>query len=413
MRCLWLTRQYPWPASSGSLLYAHNLMTGLARTGVELTVLCLDARESEERQTPASQESIHWIRLPNRTRGRLLSVFSSLPSASFRIATPEYRKELRVVIQQDWDAIIANQISMGWVLPFLQSRWRDARYRAPLFFVTHNHETSVKTEVAEAYVGSSIMRAGLYYDALKNRRQERQMIHAASMTSAITAADCDQFQRDFPGKRFVVLNPGYDGKRVSRRAITGDTPRRVVILGSLDWIGKQQNLRSFLQACNDLFRRKGIEVQIIGFAPPAFAEEVGGWASCARFIGRVPDFTPYLQEARIGVMPDTVGSGFKHKYLSYIFNGLPVATIGSQLRDLPVVPGEDVLTADTPLGLADVVAAAVDNLDLLNRLQTSALAKCDGLFDWSETAQTFRAALNQMVETEVGRGAPSSSDRLR
>jgi glycosyltransferase involved in cell wall biosynthesis len=305
------------------------------------------------------------------------------------------------MMQKDWDAIIVNQIAMGWVLPFLQSRSRDARRRAPLFFVTHNHETSVKAQVAEAYAGSPFLRAGLYYDALKNRRQERQMIRAASMTSAITAADCEQFQREFPGKRFVVLNPGYDGTRVKHRTITGDTPRRAAILGSLDWIGKQQNLRSFLEACNDLFQRKGIEVQVIGFAPPAFVEDVGRWATCARFIGRVPDFAPYLQQARIGIMPDTVGSGFKHKYLSYIFNALPLATIGSQVRDLPVVPGEDVLTAATPLDLANTVATAVDDLDLLNRLQRSALAKCNGLFDWSETARRFRAAVNQMIESEA------------
>jgi glycosyltransferase involved in cell wall biosynthesis len=302
-------------------------------------------------------------------------------------------------MQEDWDAIIANQISMGWVLPYLRSR---NAHRTPFFFVTHNHETSVKAEVAEAYAGPSIMRAALYYDALKNRRQERQMIRAASTTSAITAADRDKFQRDFPDKRFVVLNPGYEGKRVNHRTITGDTPRRVVVLGSLDWIGKQQNLRSFLEACNDLFLQKGIEVQVIGFAPPAFVQEVSSWASCARFIGRVPDFAPYLEQARIGVMPDTVGSGFKHKYLSYIFNGLPVATIGSQLRDLPVIPGEDVLTAESPLALANAVATAVDDLDLLNRLQTNALAKCNGLFDWSNTAQTFRAAIDQMIDAEPG-----------
>jgi glycosyltransferase involved in cell wall biosynthesis len=392
------------------LLYAQNLMTGLARTGVELTVLCLDAREPEPHEVSVGPGRIEWVRLPNRSSGRLLSVFSSLPSASFRIATPEYRENLRKLMERDWDAIIVNQISMGWVLPHLQSRAYGRRGRAPLFFVTHNHETSVKAQVAEAYAGSRFMRAALYYDALKNRRQERRMIRAASVTSAITAADCDQFKREFPDKQFVVLNPGYDGTRVKHRTITSDTPRRVVILGSLDWIGKQQNLRSFLEACNDLFQRKGIEVQVIGFAPPAFVEDVSRWATCARFIGRVPDFTPYLQQARIGVMPDTVGSGFKHKYLSYIFNALPLATIGSQMRDLPVAPGEDVLTADTPLALANTVAAAIDDLGLLNRLQTSALAKCNGLFDWSETARTFRAAIDQMVQTESQTGGAASAE---
>ena len=40
MRCLWVTRRYPWPAHGGDLLYSGNLITALAETGVRITVVC-------------------------------------------------------------------------------------------------------------------------------------------------------------------------------------------------------------------------------------------------------------------------------------------------------------------------------------------------------------------------------------
>ena len=401
MRVLWLTRQYPRPVVSGDLLYGLNLITALGETGARTTVLCLDTavRTSRDADGDVVEEgNVRWVRLPRRETSRALSAFSTLPAASHRLATPEYKRALAAYLYEPWDAVVANHISMGWVRHEIL-RARNAGRRLPLFFVTHNHEETVKAEVSQAFEGPWLIRLALRYDAWKNRVQERAMLAASGMASAITEYDRTLFQADLPGKPFVVLTPGYDGARLSSRTINAATPRRVVVLGALEWVGKQQNLRTFLAAAEPRFSAAGIEVEIVGLAPKAFRREIEGWASCARFTGRVDDFMPNLRNARLGVMPDTIGSGFKHKNLNYIFNGLPIASIASQVKDLPLSPGEDMITAETPEALAAVIAEVIDDLPRLNDLQARALAKCSTLFEWASTGRTLRASLERLAKS--------------
>ena len=42
-----------------------------------------------------------------------------------------------------------------------------------------------------------------------------------------------------------------------------------------------------------------------------------------QFTGTVPDVTRYMDEARIAIVPERNGGGFKLKVLEYVFNRIP------------------------------------------------------------------------------------------
>ncbi len=327
---------------------------------------------------------------------RAASLFSPLPSASLRIASPTYRAELRRLLREEqWDAVIINFVSMGWVVREL--RKLTGFRRPPLVFVTHNHESTVKTEVASAFDLPTYMRIALRYDAWKNARLEKAAITEAALVTAITNEDRDLFQKEFSTKRIVTLTPGYNGYRVPHRLITDETPRRAVMLGSLEWIAKQQNLLEFLRAADAEFTKRQIELQVIGLAPPAFISEMQKLFPWVEFTGAVPDFAPYMARARVGLMVDRVGGGFKHKNLNYIYNGVPVISMAGQTMGLPLVPGHEMIQADTSELLVQQVVSVIDDIETLNKLQSRALAKCEPLFDWSATGRMFRRAIEDVI----------------
>ena len=39
LRCLWLTREYPYPANAGDLIYSASLAESFAEAGARLTIL--------------------------------------------------------------------------------------------------------------------------------------------------------------------------------------------------------------------------------------------------------------------------------------------------------------------------------------------------------------------------------------
>ena len=103
-----------------------------------------------------------------------------------------------------------------------------------------------------------------------------------------------------------------------------------------------------------------------------------------QFTGTVPDVEPYMDEARIAIVPERNGGGFKLKVLEYVFNRIPVFALTRLVRrraaactttascSIPTMP---------PWRAA--CSTAIDDIDRLNRLQERAFAACRDRFDWA------------------------------
>jgi glycosyltransferase involved in cell wall biosynthesis len=403
MRCLWLTREFPKPAVRGDLVYPLNLIENLAKAGANLTVVGLrqqtDASPATGPAADTLENGVVWRLVHRRAVNRLWSLISPLPGDAYRTGTPEFRAEAAAQLENgDWDAVIVNHICMGWAIrPILDARARTGK-RPPIVYVSHNHEISLKPQVARAQKVDPLRKAILMHDAGKFVRLEREMVAASSLLTTITEEDRDLYRAEFPDKRTVCLLPGYDGTIVSRRRISAATPRKCIIFGALLWIAKKQNLVDFLTEADPVFRRENISLDIVGNVEPAFAAEIGGRFASCRVVGRIEDVAPYFAEARIGIMPDQVGGGFKHKNLQYIFNRVPLAIMAGQTMGLPLVAGEDMVVADTYADLTRRIVGLIDDFDRLNAMQDAAFTKCADRFDWAGRGRQFRDELARTIE---------------
>jgi hypothetical protein len=102
---------------------------------------------------------------------------------------------------------------------------------------------------------------------------------------------------------------------------------------------------------------------------------------------------PYLQGARISVVPERTGGGFKHKVLNAVFQRSPVFGIAGSITQVPLVEGQSVrLFADFP-GLVDGIIRNIDTLDGLNALQAAAYAACKDQFHWRDRGESLRQFL--------------------
>lgn len=384
MRCLWITRQDPRPADSGELIYTLGLLESLAaQPGMEITVLAHEAARPGDGGPPLA-----WQLHGSIPAGRLKSLASSLPADAFRLGNPIQRAALRRLLDRDWDWIAIDQAACAWALPVIPQS-------AKVAYIAHNHETEVRRQVAADGTGSLPMRLVLKWDARKYGRMESALCRRANLITAITPRDAAAFRREVPATPVLVLPPGYGGEIPPGppREITAATPRQVVLAGAFEWLAKRRNLEAFLKAADAPFQAARIGFQIVGKADPAWFEALARQYPWAAFTANVPSVGPYLDQARIGLIPEALGGGFKLKALDYIFRGLPLASVEAALSGVPVDPATGAIAAPDPETLARMVAEKIDDLAFLNQAARRALEACRDAFHWKDRGTALAAAL--------------------
>lgn len=403
---LWLVRCYPYPAHSGDKLYSSKLIEALAARGAAITAFCPDDAEGGAAPPPdGPAQMVEWVRVPDDGASRLWAYpFSQLPRQALSLADPARRAALdRLLRRQRWDAVVVDYVSMGWTLSVIEACWPERATRPPLVYLSHNHEASLRRITARASTLPALKRLAQRIDARRVAALEERLVAAAALVTANTDADRDLFRDAAPDVRCEVLMPGYDGPVMHHRTLNRDTPRRVVVVGSFFWIVKQQNMNEFLEAAAKPLAERGIGIDVVGHGP---ADLLTAWRrrySSVTIHGEVDKIEPFVQGARISVIPERLGGGFKNKVLNAVFQRSPVFALAGSITGAPLVDGHSVRLCDGFSALVQAIATGIDDLAALNDLQENAFAACAGRFNWADRGRALDAAIKDVRQNREPR----------
>lgn len=388
---LWVTRSFSERPASGDVSYSNSLLRALTELGARIVVF---ARVASEPLPVDTGTGPRWITAEDDLRGRLGSLASSLPSDPYKMSTSGAARVLREALQrQRFDCIVIDAGAMGWVLDALAGIDLP-----PIVYVSHNHERTTRAQVAGSSAGFA-KRLLLGLDAAKYGWMEQRVVRRASFITAITPDDAARFMQEAPGKPVVTLLPGYVGERRLGQDISEDTPRSVVLYGSLTWVAKQENLRRFVTEQAARLHGEGIGITVIGHAAPEFVSEIEGLSPSVRFLGRVEDPVSALRAAgRIGLVAEGLGGGFKLKTLDYVFSGLPVAGLKDGLAGFPELAENAIARVENLTELGDIVVRLMDDTARLNAMRQSAFAQCERLFGALPDCAPLLARMGEMLE---------------
>ncbi len=404
MNCLWLTRKYPRPCNSGELIYSNGLIRSFASTGVKLTVLAHDNDETpvgdgSESSAHVDEDDVEWRLGSPELGSRIGSLFTRYPSDSYRLKNGGPEKALVNALKSEaWDAIIIDHAAIGWALdPIKEQRSRGGIANDPVIvYVSHNHESKVRREIARNSSDVLPKKLALQLDAEKYARQEDELCERADLVTAITETEVEAYRENFPSQRYLCLTPGYEGEIHRNREILPEVPRRVVMSGSFEWIAKRINLERFLETAAQPFADAGIELQIVGKTDESFRQEMLNRFPEVDFVGRVPEMEPYLLNARMGLIVEEFGGGFKLKTLEYIFHGLPLAGLHHAVEGLPLSSPEEILLTPDLESLIGQVSATIDDFDRLNYMRRRSIEVCDASFKWEDRGRKLAEAIREL-----------------
>lgn len=394
MRLLWLTLADPEPRHNGQYIYSGGLIDAVAASGARIEVVGL-ARCGDKSQFGRRNGAVHWWLAKPRPRPDWTSLLSPLPHVADIGWTPELRRILdRRLEAGPWDAIVFDGMSAGWGLKQVLRRCGNKR-RPKLVYISHNHETSVRHGIAQGYQGA-LKRQALRLDATKVRMLERAMLDASDLVTTITPEDRDSYLRERPSCRIEVITPGYGGDRLAERRISADLPRRAIIVGSFHWIAKRMNVADFVAIADPLFVTRNADLQVVGSADEAFLQSLRRDVKATHFTGTVKDVESYMRQARIALVPERHGGGFKLKVLEYVFNRIPILALRGSVAGMPLEHEKSILFYPDHEAMARGALEILDDCDRLNALQERAFDACKDSFEWRSRGEQLVSAIGAL-----------------
>lgn len=384
LRILWVIRTLPFPQTSGDRVYSAEFIRAAAAAGAEITVIGLATGTQPDFAAPG----IDWIPVEASPRPSLAAAAMNLPLVAAKNSPPIFRQAFRKAMQaRKPDLLVLDSYAAGWVLDEIGA---DA---PPLCYVAHNWEEQITRDIAREFHGSFPKRAFLQLNAARTRRLERRLVSRAGLIVALTGSDRDNLLRAAPARPAVLIPPGFVGASRAGRVIDAAVPRRVVMLGSVQWIAKQMNLAAFLRVADPAFSKAGITLDIVGDVAEEFRREWSPKVRATRFLGFADDINAVLDQTRLGLLIDAVGGGFKLKVLSYLQTRTPVAALTGSFEGIPDAVSRHFLVAADPEKLVAAIVATIDDTARLNAMQDAAFAAAQGQFDWPENGRRFVAAV--------------------
>lgn len=410
MRCLWIARYIPYPMDAGAKVYSAMLAASLAESGVFVRFAGFGATHA----APDRAASVEWLAVPGNKRSKALAACSPLPLAAAIDATNAYRRLLDAQLRERWDAIVLDGYGSGWALErCISYRDESCTHRPVLVHVSHNHEELLWRTLAQQARGSALKRQTLCRNAGRVKTLERRIVRNVDLLTTITDEDRRTLGAGMDPDHTLALTPGYVGWVAADRRITAATPRRVIVMGSFQWVVKQENLARFVEIADPVFQEHGIALDIVGDVPRELLRRLQARCRSTSFHGFVADVGPFLARARIGVVPESIGGGFKLKLLDYIFGRVPVATLSQAAAGLPQELRSTMLSSSSFAGLVEDIVFHMDRLDTLNGMQERAFALAKARFRWSARGEELRRALTRVQQQLAPTQGKSMDDSAR
>lgn len=383
-RVLYLTKVYPYPPeNAGDAVYSRGIIEAIAGT-CSVSVLC--AQSAAQMPPP---KSIDWHIAGPARRGRAGSVLSRWPLIAWKGAQPDYLAQLdQLLAQGGWDAIVLDNLGLAHALPRAEA-YRRANPGTKLIYVSHEYEYPTRAGKYGSYSMSLPKRTMANWDLQKVKRSEEALIRSCDLVTVINTADVAPFKKISDQVKYLPLIPGYDGPVLQSRQLDQKLPRRALLLGGRRSEQKQQILLDWMEKSYEPLCAAGVEMVIVGDMPDALQATLAQRYPQTQVMGFVDDLNALIGSARMGIIADTVGGGFKMRLLSHVFQRLPIVGLSGAISGLPTPEGEGYLGVSDLDKLVGVVQQSIDDLPLLNGIQNKAFEDCLPRFSWQSRAQSL------------------------
>jgi GT2 family glycosyltransferase len=225
----------------------------------------------------------------------------------------------------------------------------------------------------------------------------------AAADAVLTVSDKEaQTINDLLGDRACAHTvPDYEDARTS--TVPFSERRGMVFIGNFR---HEPNLDAAAFLCEEIVPRLDPAllaehpVYIVGNEPPEDVLAYGREMEFVHVVGWVPSLLPYLQNARVSLVPVRYGAGTKRKLLLAIMAGTPVVSTSMGVEGLGLSHGRHVLVADDAARFAKQTQKLVSDSKTWERLVRQGADRVASVHGREAVRARFRDAIASTVERQ-------------
>ncbi|MBV8982403.1 MAG: glycosyltransferase [Acidimicrobiia bacterium] len=228
-------------------------------------------------------------------------------------------------------------------------------------------------------------------EAADARRFEAAMAAAYDVVFVPSPSDAGALGGDA-----IVVPNGVDTERFRPTPLPREPA--LVFTGMLSWGPNVDGLTWFCREVLPLVRAEVADARldIVGLDPLPEVSTLARLDSVSVH-ANVPSVVPWLEQARVALVPLRVGSGTRLKALEAMSAGRPVVGTTIGMEGLGVENGVHALVADEPAAMAGAITRLLTDETLAERLAQAGAAHARTGFSWDVIGRRFVDALLQLV----------------
>lgn len=403
MRVLFLSRWFPHPADNGSKLRVLNLLRQLAaRHTVHLIAFTSEPVQAQSwvalRALCQQVDAVPYQPFQPWSGQALAGFFDARPRSVLATHSPEMEARIQyAATNYSFDAVIGSEIDMA---PYaLQT---PVRVR-----VLDELQISIPWEAYhQAPRLQQKLRAGLTW--WKLARYVRGLLEAFDLCTVVSDRErANVLDLIGAGRAAVEVVPN----GVDLAAYQADYPEpaadTLIYSGALTYSANLDAVEYFL---NEIFPR------VRAARPAAQLTVTGRLDGVSRrrlpqmpgvqFSGYVDDIRPVIAGHTVSVVPLRQGGGTRLKILEALALGTPVVATTKGAEGLALVPGRDILLADTPAEFAEAVISVLTDAALRERLARHGRAAVAEHYDWASLGRGFTDRLEALTAPAGAHAGP-------
>jgi glycosyltransferase involved in cell wall biosynthesis len=194
-------------------------------------------------------------------------------------------------------------------------------------------------------------------------------------------------------KKVDVIPLGIDMQRFNKEKhmVTGPV---IAFTGNMFYQPNADAVLWFVQNCWSAVKDSvpGARMLIVGNNPLPSVVAIGEHDKTVVVMGRVPSVAAVLNTAMVAIAPMQSGSGMQFKILEAMACGVPVVTTRLGLGDIPAIPGQDLLVANSPAEFSKAVISLLQSEELAADVGEHGMQYVQSNHSWDVLNERFAIA---------------------
>lgn len=389
---LWLKTELLHPLDKGGRIRTYQMLRHLVREH-RITYLTLDDGQRDANAIQSAKEYCSdLICIPARTARRGTPRFywqlarnlaSSLPYSVGKYRSSSMEREItRLTRPGSVDLVVCDFLFPAVNMP--------TQVPIPMLLFQHNVEAMIWHR--HAAVATNPLRRGYMHRQWRRMHAfERDQCRRFDHVVAVSPEDVAWFANAYGVRSLSHVPTGVDTDYFRPSYAVPSDPHNIVFTGSMDWLPNEDAVGHFADAVLPRITTAfpTATFSIVGRNPSPSVVALGHKHAAIHVTGTVADVRPYLERARVFVVPLRIGGGTRLKIFEAMAMEKAIVTTSVGAEGLPVHDGEHLLIADTPAAFADAVLRLLRDPPYATALGARAAALVRSRFGWQHAAEKF------------------------